>query len=381
MRRRGAMPFVVEFKKSKPRFLQTAAGAADADGKGGVGTSSGGSNGLSAPPLRESLWGHDLTVDAAKVFADRVFAKPSPPGSTSIPGPHDLNIRGNIHPVGWAQPAVAPVPERAVDRSTSAAPANAAAATPRTGRILESLTSEDPMVALLRRREEEEKEERAARYRRSRQQRAMSGAPRGTPAAPRRDGGEVAAHAVPLKSNSRALDAPIEHKSASEPVTTDPNPFAGEQERAGNIRRKKKQGVRNRGRSGTARRTGTGRAAEKRTTQKIPAKGTTRKVAAKNKTRKAAAKPTTRQAAAKKKLGKTARKTAKTNASTRRAPARNRTATPGRGKTTAKLKKSKVARKSNVTNGRTRKTAAAATTRTKKTSARKGSLARKRAAR
>jgi len=151
MQRRGTMSFVIEVKKSKRRFPLAGASTIIADQVGAG----------SAAPRSADQVANDATVEAAKQIANRLFSKGEATTSSQVPSWQELSAKVFAPDVGRARMA-APVehaPPESPPRLES--DPNSQGTHPRTGRILECLTSEDPIDALLR----QEAEERAARRR------------------------------------------------------------------------------------------------------------------------------------------------------------------------------------------------------------------------
>jgi hypothetical protein len=152
MGRRGSISFVIEVKRSKRRFALPSARTDDPSGKGDVRFGAVNPAGFAAPPFSEGPRGYDPTVEAAKLAADRLFNRLGGSESTPLPAWSDLGAQGNN--VAPAQQAAGiPLPER--DVSTTPSTAAPQVAHPRTGRVLESLTSVNPLEALFRQKAEE----------------------------------------------------------------------------------------------------------------------------------------------------------------------------------------------------------------------------------
>jgi len=163
MGRRGSISFVIEVKRSKRRFPQPSGRTDDPNGKGEVRFGAVHPGGFTATPFSEGPRGYDPTVEAAKLAADRLFNRLGGSESTPLPAWSDLSARGtNVAP--QQQAAGLPLPAPARDASTTSSSAAPQVAQPRTGRVLESLTSVNPLEALFR----QKAEERAVRHRRPR---------------------------------------------------------------------------------------------------------------------------------------------------------------------------------------------------------------------
>jgi len=172
----------------------------DPNGKGEVRFGAVRPAGFAVTPFSEGPKGYDPTVEAAKVAADRLFNRQGGSESAAVPAWNDLGARSaDLAP--RTQGAGIPAPAR--DASTTPSPAATQVAQPRTGRVLESLTSVNPLEALFR----QKAEERAARPRRPRA--ARSAADAETQAAVRPDSKQG--------STSRsAADAKGLHEAAAE---------------------------------------------------------------------------------------------------------------------------------------------------------------------
>jgi ribonuclease E len=167
MGRRGSISFVIEIKRSKRRFPLALGRTDDPNGKAEVRFAAARPSGLAATPFSEGPKGYDPTVEAAKVAADRLFNKLS--GSESSPV-SAWNSERSADAAPQQQAAGIPAPAPARDVSATQSPAATPVAQPRTGRILESLTSANPLEALFR----QKAEERAARHRRPRATRSTT---------------------------------------------------------------------------------------------------------------------------------------------------------------------------------------------------------------
>jgi len=200
MGRRGSISFVIEVKRSRRRLPLALGRTDDPNGKGEVRFGAVRPAGFAVTPFSEGPKGYDPTVEAAKVAADRLFNRQGGSESAAVPAWNDLGARSaDLAP--RTQGAGIPAPAR--DASTTPSPAATQVAQPRTGRVLESLTSVNPLEALFR----QKAEERAARPRRPRA--ARSAADAETQAAVRPDSKQG--------STSRsAADAKGLHEAAAE---------------------------------------------------------------------------------------------------------------------------------------------------------------------
>jgi hypothetical protein len=171
MGRRGSISFVIEVKRSRRRLPLALGRTDDPNGKGEVRFGAVRPGGFAVTPFSEGPKGYDPTVEAAKVAADRLFNRQGGSESAAVPSWNDLGgPSANLAP--RTQPAGIPVPAPARDTSTSPSPAATQVTQPRTGRVLESLTSVNPLEALFR----QKAEERAARPRRPRAARSAAAA-------------------------------------------------------------------------------------------------------------------------------------------------------------------------------------------------------------
>jgi hypothetical protein len=171
MGRRGSISFVIEVKRSRRRLPLALGRTEDPNGKGEVRFGAVRPSGFAVTPFSEGPKGYDPTVEAAKVAADRLFNRQGGSESAAVPAWNDLGARSaNLTPP--TQAAGIPVPTPARDASTTQSPAATPVAQPRTGRVLESLTSVNPLEALFR----QKAEERAARPRRPRAPRSAAAA-------------------------------------------------------------------------------------------------------------------------------------------------------------------------------------------------------------
>jgi len=199
MGRRGSISFVIEVKRSRRRLPLALGRTDDPNGKGEVRFGAVRPAGFAVTPFSEGPKGYDPTVEAAKVAADRLFNRQGGSESAAVPAWNDLGARS----ADLAPRAQAGIPAPARDASTTPSPAATQVAQPRTGRVLESLTSVNPLEALFR----QKAEERAARPRRPRA--ARSAADAETQAAVRPDSKQG--------STSRsAADAKGLHEAAAE---------------------------------------------------------------------------------------------------------------------------------------------------------------------
>jgi hypothetical protein len=330
MGRRGSISFVIEVKRSRRRLPLALGTTEDPNGKGEVRFGAIRPSGFAATPFSEGPKGFDPTVEAAKVAADKLFNRIR--GSESAPGPawNDLGARADAAP--QTQAAATPVPVAAKDASAPQPPAANQGTQPRTGRVLESLTSVNPLEALFRQMAEEH----AARPRRPR-------APRSATA------GETPAAARPDSKRGSASKSAADPKGLLEAATDLPEPKEPGRSRnkarrktakprlarelGRKARRKRKTAAKNRRLAGRPTRTakplaGPQRSARHRTKASVgkkrgAAKGTPRKVLARKAAphKRATAKTAIRKAAKASKPRKTA---AKSMNSRRRSPTRGR---------------------------------------------------------
>jgi hypothetical protein len=329
MGRRGSISFVIEVKRSRRRLPLALGRTDDPNGKGEVRFGAGRPGGFAATPFSEGPKGYDPSVEAAKVAADKLFNRIR--GSESAPDPawNDLGTqRADEAPP--AQPASTPIAVPAKDASTSPSPAANQGAQPRTGRVLESLTSVNPLEALFRQMAEEH----AARPRRPRAPRSTTTGE--TPAAVRPDSkqGSKSKSAVDPKV---LLEAVVETTDPKEPRRsrstsrrkTAKRRFAKELK----ARRKRKSAAKGRRQVARPTRAAKPLARPKRSTRVAPKAGVRKKrSAAKTTARKVLArkpalyKGATRKNAARKaaKVSKSRKTATKSMASRRRASTRGR---------------------------------------------------------
>ena len=163
MGRRGSISFVIEVKRSRRRLPLALGRTDDPNGKGEVRFGAVRPTGFAAAPFSEAPKGYDPTVEAAKVAADKFFNRIRGPESAPVPDWTALGAR-RADEAPREQAAGMPVPAAPRDASTTQSPAANQVAQPRTGRVLESLTSVNPLEALFR----QKAEERAPRPRRPR---------------------------------------------------------------------------------------------------------------------------------------------------------------------------------------------------------------------
>jgi hypothetical protein len=206
MGRRGSISFVIEVKRSRRRLPPALGRTDDPNGKAEVRFGAVRPGGFAATPFSEGPKGYDPSVEAAKVAADKLFNRIRGSESASVPAWNDLAARP-AHEAPPAQAAGMPVAAPAKDASTSPSPAANQVTQPRTGRVLESLTSVNPLEALYRQMAEEH----AARPRRPR-------APRSTTA------GESPAAVRPDSKQGSRSKSPADPKVLLEAVVdaTDP---------------------------------------------------------------------------------------------------------------------------------------------------------------
>ena len=331
MGRRGSISFVIEVKRSRRRLPLALGRTEDPNGKGEVRFGAVRPSGFAVTPFSEGPKGYDPTVEAAKVAADRLFNRQGGSESAAAPAWNDLGARGaNLAP--GTRGVGIPVPAPASDASTTQSPPATQAAQPRTGRVLESLTSVNPLEALFR----QKAEERAARPRRPRAARSPAAAETQTAVRPDSKQGSTSKSATDAKGfHEAAADATdaqelrrsknkSRRKTAARRVAKEwgrpsrrKRKIAAKSGRraASRIRKEKPvAGPKRSARNGLKASVGKKRATTKKAVRKVlarkaaPRKGATRKIAAKN-TAKAS------------KLRKTS---TKRTASRRRAPTRGR---------------------------------------------------------
>jgi len=329
MGRRGSISFVIEVKRSRRRLPPALGRTDDPNGKGEVRFGAVRPGGFAVTPFSEGPKGYDPTVEAAKVAADRLFNRQGGSESAAVPAWNDLGARSaDLAP--RTQGAGIPAPAR--DASTTPSPAATQVAQPRTGRVLESLTSVNPLEALFR----QKAEERAARPRRPRAARSPAAAETQTAVRPDSKQGSTSKSATDAKGlHEAAADATdaqelrrsknkSRRKTAARRVAKEwgrpsrrKRKIAAKSGRRAASRIRKEKPVAGPKRSagnGLKASVGKKRATTKKTVRKVlarkaaPRKGATRKIAAKN-TAKAS------------KLRKTS---TKRTASRRRAPTRGR---------------------------------------------------------
>ena len=154
MGRRGSISFVIEVKRSRRRLPLALGRTDDPNGKGEVRFGAVRPSGFAATPFSEAPKGYDPSVEAAKVAADKLFNRIRGSESAPVPAWNDLGAR-RADEAPPAQAADTPIAVPAKDASTSPSPAANQVAQPRTGRVLESLTSVNPLEALFRQMAEE----------------------------------------------------------------------------------------------------------------------------------------------------------------------------------------------------------------------------------
>jgi hypothetical protein len=203
MGRRGSISFVIEVKRSRRRLPLALGRTEDPNGKGEVRFGAVRPSGFAVTPFSEGPKGYDPTVEAAKVAADRLFNRQGGSESAAVPAWNDLGARGaNLAP--GTRGVGIPVPAPASDASTTQSPPATQAAQPRTGRVLESLTSVNPLEALFR----QKAEERAARPRRPRAARSPAAAETQTAVRPDSKQGSTSKSATDAKElHEAAADA------------------------------------------------------------------------------------------------------------------------------------------------------------------------------
>jgi hypothetical protein len=169
MGRRGSISFVIEVKRSRRRLPLALGTTDDPNGKGEARFDAIRPGGFAATPFSEGPRGYDPTVEAAKVAADKLFNRIRGSESAPVPAWNDRGARHADAPPP-TQAASTPVPVAAREASTPQPPATNQVTQPRTGRVLESLTSVNPLEALFRQMAEEH----AARPRRPRTPRSAT---------------------------------------------------------------------------------------------------------------------------------------------------------------------------------------------------------------
>jgi hypothetical protein len=259
MRRRGSGSFVVEVKR---RRFQNVAPTSHLDRKNGLRINPIGAGGVSATPLFDREREGDPAIEAAKIAARQFFT--SSPQSPRAVHWSDPGARGFVPRVEPARPADVAVQKPAADAAASPPPQpNGQADKPRSGRILQGLSVEDPIDALLR----QEAEEKLAR---------------------RRPRGPRVRRVVPVEADAPTSSQKI-HDMAAKPGTAEPtvstdiagpgrklrgatavteqNPVV-DTPTAKTTRRRKKKATKAPRRAGSLRRTANGRAGAKRRAQK-----------------------------------------------------------------------------------------------------------------
>lgn len=302
MGRRGSISFIIEVKRSKRRFAANPGRAEDPNSKGDVPFGAVRPGSLAATPFSQGPRGYDPSVEAAKVAADRLFNRLG--GSASAPDASWNDQSAPTASIG-APPQAPGVLVQGSASSPSAAPSpSPAPGLQRTGRILESLTSVNPLDALFR----QKAEERAARRRGPRTSRTRS-VPGELPAGLRSDNkhgssGQSAADQTgdPVVATSKAKEP--RGLRTKPPRKTAAQRFADQPK----SRRKRKTAVKSRRRMARPIRTIKNPIGTKRTSRKSATKATlgARRTPAKKAARKALAKTslpkkkTTRKAVARK---------------------------------------------------------------------------------
>ena len=328
MGRRGSISFVIEVKRSRRRLPLALGRTEDPNGKGEVRFGAV-RPGFAATPFSEGPKGYDPTVEAAKVAADRLFNRIGGSESAGAPAWNDLGGRG-ANQAPRTQAGV-PVPASTKVASTAPSPAPTQVAQPRTGRVLESLTSVNPLEALFR----QKAEERAARPRRPRAARSPTGAE--PQSAVRPDSKQGA-------SSKSGTDAKGLHEAVVD--ATDPQELKGSRNKSRRktaarrlakewgrqSRRRRKAVAKSRRRAASRVRTEKPVAAPKRSARKGLKTSVGRKPIAKKARRKVLArKPAARKGATRKTAAKNAAKASKIRkTSTKRMPSRRRASTRGR---------------------------------------------------
>jgi hypothetical protein len=204
MGRRGSISFVIEVKRSRRRLPLALGATDDPNAKGEVRFGAIRPSGLAATPFSEGPRGYDPTVEAAKVAADKLFNRIREPESAPAPAWNDLGAR-RADEAPRPQAAGMPVPVAARDASAPQPPAANQVTQPRTGRVLESLTSVNPLEALFRQMAEEH----ASRPRRPRAPRSATAGETQAPARPDSKQGSASKSATdPRGLVEAAVDTP-----------------------------------------------------------------------------------------------------------------------------------------------------------------------------
>ena len=329
MGRRGSISFVIEVKRSRRRLPLALGRTEDPNGKGEVRFGAVRPSGFAATPFGDGPRGYDPTVEAAKVAADRLFNRLS--GSESAPAPawNDLGAR-NADVAPGTQAAGIPVPAPASDSSSPRSPSTQAAQ-PRTGRVLESLTSVNPLEALFR----QKAEERAARPRRPRVARSAAAAEPQAGVRPDSKPGAASKSATDAKGLLEAVVDPTDPKEARRSRSKSRRKTAAKRfakELGRQSRRKGKTTAKSRRRATSQPRTAKPLAGPKRSARKGLKAAVSKKRTTIKKARKVLArKPAPRKGATRKTAVRNAAKASKLRkTSTKRTAARGRASTRGR---------------------------------------------------
>jgi len=329
MGRRGSISFVIEVKRSRRRLPLALGRTEDPNGKGEVRFGAVRPSGFAVTPFSEGPKGYDPTVEAAKVAADRLFNRQGGSESAAVPAWNDLGARGaNLAP--GTRGVGIPVPAPASDASTTQSPPATQAAQPRTGRVLESLTSVNPLEALFR----QKAEERAARPRRPRVARSATAAEPQAVVRPDSKPGAASKSATDAKGLLEAVVDPTDPKEARRSRSKSRRKTAAKRfaKELGQSRRKRKTAAKSRRRATSRPRTAKPLAGPKRSARKglkvaVGKKRTTLKKARKVLARK----PAPRKGARRKTAVRNAAKASKLRkTSTKRTAARGRASTRGR---------------------------------------------------
>ena len=273
MRRRGSMPFVVEIKSSRKRFTPGIPGPAHLE-KRSPGFHVNGADALFTTPWNDTARTGGPSVENARLAADRLFGGLGT--SESLRPRNDQQTDGRAAPAAGAA-AVGSRDDTPCERPNPEMPANVPDAKPRTGRILESLTSKDPLEALFRQRAEEEATPRRGRPPGSRNFRHDEG----------EAAGELHRNRIPERSAADLSPSPAKSGTAGfsskgESQSGDPHPPAAEIPR-GKSRRDAQNPVRRRKPTSRTRTLNTRRPGKARAYAKRNAGlGVTRKAASKD---------------------------------------------------------------------------------------------------
>jgi hypothetical protein len=331
MGRRGSISFVIEVKRSRRRLPLALGRTDDPNGKGEVRLGAVRPSGFAAAPFSEAPKGYDPTVEAAKVAADKLFNRIRGPESAPVPAWTALGAR-RADEAPREQAAGMPVPSAPKDASTAQSPAANQVAQPRTGRVLESLTSVNPLEALFRQKAEEQ----APRPRRPRAPRVATPGEPQSAVRPNSKQGSTSKSATDAKTTLETVVDPTDPKQPRRSRNTSRRKTAERRfakELRGKARRKRKTAAKRRRQAARPMRTAKPVAGPKRNTRNRPKVSAGKKRSApKTAARKVAArkpaphKAATRKSAARKaaKVSKRRKTGTKSFASRRRASTRGR---------------------------------------------------------